>query len=296
MRLILIFSHTLLVLAAVTAVATVVQSLTTFGSPFAGLNAQAAFIIIPILIAWIIGVIAAAMASAFVVLASAPVVLALASTLAAAVLSGYRYLRWTRWPAAAANLAAMLYCLKFLPLQGPAWALIVLFAVNIILLALIPDRPGLAMNTKVLSWIHPALGLVFPGILCLFLVNSDLDGVQVAFCIFLSVLSYVPFHFNRKAALNFSRKPILRAAIISAVFLGMWGLVFAPLALPLAFSLLGLLALAEMRFLYPENCPAPGSVHYYICRGLSRVRPDTVGQASDPLLASDETEETATAS
>ena len=285
MRLILVFIHAFLVLATVTAVATVVQSLAV-GSPFGGLNAQTALIIIPVLLIWLIEVIAAAMASVFVVLASAPIILALAATLTAAVLSGYRHLRWTRWLAAPANLVGIFYCLKFLPLNGPVWALLVLFSINIVLLALIPDQPDLKMNRRVLAWIHPLLGLVFPTLLCIVMANGHADGGKVGVCIFLSVLSFVPFYFNRKAALDFTRKPILRAVIISAVFLAIWGLIFAPLALPLAFSLLGLLALAEMRLLYPDQCPPPGSAHYYVCRGLSRRRPETAG----PLPAAGETD------
>jgi len=270
MRLILIFSHTFLILATAAALASLVQS---FSSPFAGLGREAVLLVIPLLIAWLVNILTVVLFNAFVLLATAPIMLALSATLISAILSGYRYLRWTRWLAVAANVLAIAYCLKFVPFNVLVLILIIFLSVDIILLGLMPDRPNLKMTAKALLWFHPLLGLVFPIILWAALANSGSGSGAAGLWFFVSALSCVPFYFNRRAARNFSRKPVLTALIVSTLFLFLWGLVCAPLALPLSFSLLGLLAQAEMGLLYPEDLPAPGSPRYYISRYLSRARP-----------------------
>jgi hypothetical protein len=208
-----------------------------------------------------------------------PLIVVTTTTLVCGLLAGYRPLRWLRWAGILVNGLGIVYATRVMATQPPHvahWLMLAIVAVNFALFVLMPCRPDVALTWKALRVSHIAFWAILP-----VLALAATGGEHSALILVFSAIYFIPFHFNRKATVNFVRQPILRALIISAAFLTLWILLLPILAFPLALSLLALLAGFEMQLLYPES---PGTVRLRLARYLSPAEPAT----ATPRLLTDE--------
>lgn len=221
-----------------------------------------------------------------------PTAILAAVTLVFAVLSGYRYLRWTRFLGIMANLAGAAYCL--LPLLWDQDFPLVILAIfllypgfNIALFLVLPRRPNIRL-TRTLSYVAiPVLYAFAPILAILVLVTRPPSFTALQYLIllvFLAIYTF-PFYFVLRT-IPHTQSPTPRLLVrlaISCLMAAAALFVIFPLGLPLGISTFLVLALTEISLLYPDAPPPHGGFRFRIARTLGRL-PDTTDTAVLPAL------------
>ena len=225
--------------------------------------------------AYLIAVFTAALA-VFVVFA-VPLALISSATLIAAILSGYRYLRWVRFIGVFANILGAAYFLglpyltELVPMEITA-AFALLPCCNAILFVLIPKRPNTRRTFAMAKIYNPAAFLCVAAPITIVAVNSLLSpdvGVACAGGVAL-VLYALPLLYNHRAISTIDRAGVdaltVRKTAISSLVTILALIFIFPLGLPLLFGSLLLLELLELKLAYPAEPPPHGTPRYWIAR------------------------------
>lgn len=220
-----------------------------------------------------------------------PISLMSAASLLFALLSGYRHLRWCRFAGVLANLAGIAYFVAlYVAAQIGAPSLLVplliLPVANCVLFLLVPRRPNVRLtHTAVLAAI-PLIYAILPLICALAILNGETSygtSAWIGFAIIFAIHT-LPHYFAFRtipATQIPGRRLLIRLAILFAIAALELVVVF-PMGLPLAVCALLLLALAEMRILYPDVMPPQGGALYWLARTLGRLPERTAAISPTP--------------
>jgi hypothetical protein len=246
-------------------------SLTTLGAGVGPAALGAGLFILMLVVGAIIGFTAVVL----------PTTLLAALTLFFAILSGYRYLLWTRFVGIAINAAFALLVIGLYhsaEIEGSAILiapLLILSFINGGLFLLLPRRPDRRLTEKLAYCAIPVLHALPLAIVAAAIVAHppDFNAADYVFLAILFLLYTLPFYFNFRT-IPATRTLDGRLARRLAVSLAMTALALVlvfPLGLSLCLATLLLLELAEFEVFHPASAPPPGSVHHWLARTLGEL-------------------------